>query len=434
MVTRVDQWREASARRRRRAERANHRLDIQGLRAVAVLGVFAHFLVGWPRGGFVGIDIFFVIAGFFVTESLLRTAADNGTQSPRAFYVGRLRRIVPAATVVLILTVAASAVVMPERLSTIGVDALFAFFFVANWHFAASGVDNPAGVDAASATDAASPLLHYWPLAVEEQFFILWPVLILGITAIAVRKAWTEQRWRARIAVAVGVLVVASLTWAAIETASSPASAYLDTFARVWELGVGALLALAVGTLSRIPDPIRPILSWAGLTLIGTAFVVVDGAAGFPVPWALLPVAGAALVIAAGVGREPELQGFLRNRVSTYLGDISFALYLVHWPVIVLLAAVMERSVFYYASVVTLAFGLALAVHHFVENPARDASLQSFRQARQDRRHGLHHTELSTKIAGVGALILITFSVISYAMSPEAIDDPRGPDTAQIPR
>ncbi len=401
---------------------------MQGLRAIAVLGVFAHFLIGWPRGGFVGIDIFFVIAGFFVTESLLRTAADSGTQSPRAFYVGRLRRIVPAATAVLILTVAASAVVVPERLSTIGVDALFAFFFVANWHFAG------AGIDAASTTDSASPLLHYWPLAVEEQFFILWPVLILGITAIAVRKAWTEQRWRARIAVAVGVLVVASLTWAAIETASSPASAYLDTFARVWELGVGALLALAVGTLSRIPDPIRPILSWAGLTLIGTAFVVVDGASGFPVPWALLPVAGAALVIAAGVGREPELQGFLRNRVSTYLGDISFALYLVHWPVIVLLAAVMERSVFYYASVVTLAFGLALALHHFVENPARDASLQSFRQARDDRRHGLHHTELSTKIAGVGALILITFSVISYAMSPEAIVDPRGPDTAQIPR
>ncbi|MCV7056552.1 acyltransferase family protein [Mycolicibacterium gilvum] len=418
MVTRVDQWREASARRRRRAERANHRLDVQGLRAVAVLGVFAHFLTGWPRGGFVGIDIFFVIAGFFVTESLLRTAADTGSPSLRAFYAGRLRRIVPAATVVLVLTLAAAALATPERLSATAVDALFAFFFVANWHFAASGAD------AASAADSASPLLHYWPLAVEEQFFIVWPVLILGITAIAVRKAWTDERWRARLAVAVGVVVVASLAWAAVQTASSPSWAYLDTFARVWELGVGALLALAVGTLSRIPDPIRPILSWTGLTLIGAAFVLIDGSAGFPVPWALLPVSGAALVIAAGVGREPELQGFLRNRASTYLGDISFALYLVHWPVIVLLAAVMQHSVFYYASVVTLAFGLALAVHHFVENPARDASLQGLRQARDDRRHGLHHTALSTKIAGVGALILITVSVISYAMSPEAIDSP----------
>lgn len=418
MVTRVDQWREASARRRRRAERANHRLDVQGLRAVAVLGVFAHFLTGWPRGGFVGIDIFFVIAGFFVTESLLRTAADTGSPSLRAFYAGRLRRIVPAATVVLVLTLAAAALATPERLSATAVDALFAFFFVANWHFAG------AGVDAAAAADSASPLLHYWPLAVEEQFFIVWPVLILGITAIAVRKAWSEQRWRARLAVAVGVVVVASLAWAAVQTASAPSWAYFDTFARVWELGVGALLALAVGTLSRIPDPIRPILSWTGLTLIGAAFVLVDGGSGFPVPWALLPVAGAALVIAAGVGREPELQGFLRNRVSTYLGDISFALYLVHWPVIVLLAAVMQHSVFYYASVVTLAFGLALAVHHFVENPARDASLQGLRQARDDRRHGLHHTALSTKIAGVGALILITVSVISYAMSPEAIDSP----------
>ncbi|MBV5246737.1 acyltransferase [Mycolicibacterium sp. PAM1] len=418
MVTRVDQWREASARRRRRAERANHRLDVQGLRAVAVLGVFAHFLTGWPRGGFVGIDIFFVIAGFFVTESLLRTAADTGSPSLRTFYVGRVRRILPAATAVLILTVAATALVMPDDLRDVGVDALFAFFFVANWHFAASGVD------AASAAESASPLLHYWPLAVEEQFFIVWPVLILGITAIAVRKAWTDERWRARLAVAVGVVVIASLAWAAVQTASSPSWAYFDTFARIWELGVGALLAVCVGALARIPDPVRPIMSWAGLTLIGAAFVLVDAGAGFPVPWALLPVAGAALVIAAGVGREPELQGFLRNRVSTYLGDISFALYLVHWPVIVLLAAAMEHSAFYYASVVTLAFGLALALHHFVENPVRDASLQALRQARQDRRHGLHHTELSTKIAGVGALILITVSVISYAMSPQAIDSP----------
>ncbi|MGQ9350983.1 acyltransferase family protein [Mycolicibacterium gilvum] len=414
----MDQWRQASARRRRRAERANHRLDIQGLRAVAVLGAFAHFLTGWPQGGFVGIDIFFVIAGFFVTESLLRTAGETGNPSLRTFYVGRVRRIVPAATVVLLLTVAAAAVLLPERVSDIGVDAVFAFFFVANWHFVAGGAD-PATV-----TDTASPLLHYWPLAIEEQFFIVWPLLIFAITAVAVRKAWTDERWRAHVAVIVGAVVLTSLTWATVQTMSSPASAYLDTFARIWELGVGALLAVGVGALARIPDAIRPILSWAGLTLIGAAFVLVDSGAGFPVPWALLPVAGAALVIAAGVGREPELQGFLRNRVSTYLGDISFALYLVHWPVIVLLAAVMDHSVFYYASVVTLAFGLALAVHHFVENPARDATVQGLRQAREDRRHGLHHTELSTKIAGVGALILITFSVISYAMSPEAIDDP----------
>ncbi|ORB30646.1 acyltransferase family protein [Mycolicibacterium parafortuitum] len=427
MVTRFDQWRDSAERRRRRAERANIRLDIQGLRMVAVLAVLAYHLTGWPRGGFVGIDIFFVIAGYFVTESLLTTAADTGKPELRNFYLGRLRRIVPAATVVLILTIAASALAFSAaRVRDIGIDALFAFFFVANWHFAADGVDP------VTTSDTASPLLHYWPLAVEEQVIIAWPLLILALTAAAVRKAWSDERWRAHLGAAVGGVVLASLAWAAYQTMTSPTVAFLSTFTRLWELGVGALLAVAAGSLARLPDPLRPILSWLGLALIGAAFVLIDGTSGFPAPWALLPVASAALVIGAGIGREPDLQGFLRNRASTYLGDLSYSLYLVHWPVIVVLAAVMDRDAHYYASAVTLTLGLAVALHHFVENPMRYASWGALRQAREDRRHGLHHTSPATKLAGVGALILITLSVISYAMSPEAIDAP-APVTPAVP-
>ena len=223
---------------------------------------------------------------------------------------------------------------------------------------------------------------------------------------------------------AVGGVVVASLAWAAYQTMTSPIVAFLSTFTRLWELGVGALLAVAAGSLARLPDLLRPILSWLGPALIGAAFVLIDGTSGFPAPWALLPVAGAALVIGAGIGREPDLQGFLRNPVSTYLGDLLYSLYLVHWPVIVLLATVMDRDAYYYASAVTLTLGLAVALHHFVENPMRYADRGALRQAREDRRHGLHHTSPATKLAGVGALILITLSVISYAMSPEAIDAP----------
>ncbi len=382
---------------------------------VAVLAVLAYNLTGRPLGGFVGIDVFFVVAGYLVTESLLRAASESGTPPLGKFYLERLRRIVPAATVVLIGTFAASVFILPSEAHAIGVDAVFAFFFIANWHFAANGVDSLA------ATDAVSPLLHYWPLSIEEQFFVVWPLLLVGITVIAVRGAWSDARWRTAIASAVGVLVVVSLAWSTYETFASPHWAYFGTVARVWELGIGALLATAVGTLSRIPDPLRPILSWAGLSLIGASLVVIDGAAGFPAPWALLPVAGTVLVIAAGIGREPDLQGFLRNRVSTYLGDISYSLYLVHWPVIVLLAAVMHPSVYYYASALTLTFGLALLTYHFVENPLRYASWGAVRQARRDMRHGLLQAELSTKIGAVGGLILITAGIISYAMSPEAI-------------
>lgn len=382
---------------------------------VAVLAVLAFNLTGWPRGGFVGIDIFFVVAGYLVTESLLRTVSESGSVSLGQFYRDRLRRIVPAAALVLILTVAASALVLPSQVNSVGIDALFAFFFVANWHFAADG----GGLQ--TATDSISPLLHYWPLSIEEQFLVLWPLLILGITVFAARRAWGDQRWRKLTAAAIGVLSILSLGWAVYETFTSPTWAYFSTVSRLWELGIGALLATAVGAFARIPIPVRPILSWAGLTLIGVSLVYIDGSAGFPAPWALLPVAGAALVIAAGVGHEPDFQGFLRNRASTYLGDISYSLYLVHWPVYVLLAAAMEPSVYYYASALTLTFGLALLTYHFVESPLRYASLEAVRQARQDMRHGLFHASFSTKLGAVGGLILITVSIISFAMSPGAI-------------
>lgn len=416
MVTRVDRWREAADRRRRRAERANYRLDVQGLRAVAVLAVVAHHLWGIPQGGFVGIDVFFVITGYFVTENLLKAAAEHGDPSLRRFYSDRLRRIVPTATVVLVLTVVASMFVLPQQaVRDVTIDALFAFFFVANWHFAAAGADVPATID------SVSPLLHYWPLSIEEQFLLVWPVLIVAITLIAVRGAWSHTRWLATTAAVMGVLAAASFGWALYQALASAGWAYLSTATRAWELGVGALLATAAGTFARIPELLRPVLSWAGVGMVAAATFLIDGSAGFPAPWALLPVTGAALVVAAGVGREPGFQGLLRNRVSTYLGDLSYALYLVHWPVIVLLATLMAPNAYFYASVLTLTFGLAVACYHFVENPLRYASLDALRQAREDMRHGLFHVEQSTKIAGVAALVLITLSVISFAMGPDAL-------------
>ncbi|MGB3231694.1 MAG: acyltransferase family protein, partial [Mycobacterium sp.] len=158
-------------------------------------------------------------------------------------------------------------------------------------------------------------------------------------------------------------------------------------------------------------------------------FVIGDDAAGFPAPWALLPVAGAAIVVAAGVGSEPRFQPLLRNPVSTYLGDISFALYLVHWPVIVFLATMMETSAYSYVCVLALTFGLAIACYHFIEIPMRYAGREAIRDARDAMRHGLFKPEFSTKVAAVAALGLVAVALISYAMRPDAYE----PAAHQLP-
>lgn len=417
MVTALDRYRESSLRRRRRAERANYRLDVQGLRALAVLAVVAVHLVGWPRGGTVGIDVFFVIAGFFVTDMLLRGAEPTGSVALGRFWLDRARRILPTAILVVLATFLASSEILPSRTQETGVDALFSLAFLANWHFASQGAD------ASAAADAASPLLHYWPLAIEEQFYLVWPLLILAMTAFVVRRAWSRDRWFGLVAATSGLLMAASLAWATYETAAAPHRAFFNTAARVWELGAGALLATAVGTLATLPVWLRPVLSWAGVALIIASLIIIDPASdGFPVPWALLPVAGTILVIAAGVGSEPLFQPLLRNRAATYVGDLSYALYLVHWPVIVLLATAMETNVYYYAAALSLSFGLAIGCHHFVEEPLRQFNWDAVRQARRDMKHGLYHVERSTKIAAVAALVLITLSVISFAARPDRFE------------
>src|SRR5690349_10420661 len=153
-----------------RAGPGQQRLNIQGLRMVAVVTVFAFHLCGWPRGGFIGVDVFFVISGFLITGNLLKMADRRGNVSFFQFYCNRIRRIVPADTVVLVCTYLASLVVfLPFRANQVGVDALFAFIFMSNWWFAAQQTDYFA------AGDAVSPIQHYWSLSIEEQFYFVWP-------------------------------------------------------------------------------------------------------------------------------------------------------------------------------------------------------------------------------------------------------------------
>lgn len=177
-----------------------HRRDIQGLRAVAVLAVFLDHLAGWPRGGFVGVDIFFVISGFLITGLLLREYERTGSISFRSFYARRVKRILPASVLVLAVTTVLASLLFPltRTLSTIG-DALWALGFAGNWRFAVSGTDY------FQEGTLPSPLQHYWSLGVEEQYYLLWPLLMVVVLASA---AALRTRGRRRRGVGRGPLAV----------------------------------------------------------------------------------------------------------------------------------------------------------------------------------------------------------------------------------
>jgi len=382
---------------------------------VAVLSVFANHLWHWPAGGFVGVDVFFVISGFLITGNLLRNADATGRLSFGQFYWNRLRRIVPAATVVLVLTCLLSTLVfLPFRSHQIVIDALWAAFFGANWHFLSVGTDY---FQAAAAT--VSPIQHYWSLSIEEQFYFVWPALIFVIGVVIVRKNWSHAR-RSTIAGAVmAAILTMSLMWALHEAVESPLAAYFNTFARIWELSAGALLATAVGFLAKLPRNLKPILSWAGLIIIGLSLVFVsESMPYFPATGALPPVIGAALVIAAGVGQEPEYQAFLRSPVSGYIGDISYSLYLVHWPVIVLLGATMDVGGSFYVAAVALSFSLSIASYHLVENPLRRANPEKARAFAEAVRKQKYAPAKSTQYASLCAATLLAIAGIAWLTQP----------------
>ncbi|MDR7383822.1 acyltransferase family protein [Promicromonospora iranensis] len=354
------------------------RADVQGLRAVAVLAVIADHVVGWPGGGFVGVDVFFVISGFLITGLLLREYERTGTISFSAFYVRRAKRILPAAVLVLLVTVcAAFALLGAGRFRGVVGDALFSFFFLGNWHFARQGVDY------FQESMPPSPLQHYWSLAVEEQFYLVWPWLLLGLLVVGGRRlGWRRSHARPVAGAAVAVLTVASLGWGLAETAAQPTWSYFTTSSRAWELGVGAFVAVLSTRLGITSAVARTVLAWLGLAGIVLAVLITPAGPGFPVPWALLPVLSAALVIAAGVGGPVALWP-LTHRVSQYLGEISYSLYLWHFPVAVLLLAfVPQGSAVYLVVALALTLVLSAASYRWLEAPARHAAWFRRRGAR----------------------------------------------------
>ena len=345
----------------------SHRRDIQGLRAIAVLLVaLAHAGVPFLKGGYVGVDVFFVLSGFLITGLLLSEALSSGRVSLAAFYVRRARRILPAAALTLIATsIAAHHLLNFVRAREVVQDSAWAALFSANVHFASTGSDY------FQQGQPPSPIQHFWSLSAEEQFYLVWPsVLALVLFGLFSRRASLK-----RLLVVVCALGGASLAWSIHETATSPTAAYFSSLTRAWELALGAALAVGALIVTRIPRRLQLGLGWAGLCAIAAAAVLYSDNTAIPGYAAFLPVAGAGLVIAAGLHREDP---FGAGRVLSvgplrYVGDRSYAFYLWHWPVLILAAQHVGHDLSTEVNLLLLAgaFLLSIVSYKLVEDPLR---------------------------------------------------------------
>ncbi len=225
------------------------RADIQGLRALAVLLVILDHLWGWPAGGFIGVDVFFVLSGFLIT-GLLLNANQRGSISFLDFYRRRIRRIIPAAVLVITATIGATyALIGKARGDVVAEDGIWAFFFASNWHYGAIGTDYWAN------STITSPLQHFWSLAVEEQFYLVWPWVMVGFLGFGASAAGRGLRTRAGLFVATVALVIGLFVYSIWHTETAPLWAYFSTLDRAWELGAGALLAMVRPRLRLISTP-----------------------------------------------------------------------------------------------------------------------------------------------------------------------------------
>jgi peptidoglycan/LPS O-acetylase OafA/YrhL len=342
------------------------RPDVQGLRAVAVLlVVLFHSHVPGVDGGYVGVDVFFVISGFVITGVLLREHGSTGSMSLRAFYGRRARRIIPAATLVIVVAIIGSYLAIgPVSGNQTATDGIWASIFLVNFHFVATGTNYLAS------QLPPSVLQNFWSLAVEEQFYLVYPVIFLVIG----RLSW-HLSLRRRLGIVLGLVVVASFIDSIVQTSADPTAAFFSPFPRAWELALGGLVAVCTVSLRRLPTRPAAVLSWLGFASILCAAHFYTSATTYPGWVVALPVVGAALVIAGGVAQPTfGVEALLRVKTLQWIGLISYSWYLWHWPVLTIAAE--RRGTDSLSTVeslgwVLLSLGLAVITYRLIENPIR---------------------------------------------------------------
>ncbi|WP_103663252.1 acyltransferase family protein [Microbacterium sp. CJ77] len=358
---------QARASTKQAAQPSPVRLDIQALRAVAVGLVLLNHL--WPErltGGYIGVDVFFVISGYLITAHLVRDANTSGRINLAKFWARRAKRLLPAALVVLSVTVVLTAVWLPltsQRQSFNQIGAAGAY--ILNWILAATSMDY-------FAHDVAqSPVTHYWSLSVEEQFYIVWPLLILAGIGLTRRRSRAVRT--AAIIAALAAVFAASLAWGIYSSASTGNAAYFETTGRAWEFAAGGLLAFVPAASARLQLWLIPV-AWAAWGAIAFAAWTFDAQSGFPGVLALVPVAATSTLIWIGdIKHSWSPNGITSLGPVQFLGGISYSVYLWHWPLIVVAPFMLDREITAKDKLMILGVTLLLAYlsKRFIEDPVR---------------------------------------------------------------
>ena len=348
--------------------RTEFRPDIQALRALAVLLVVLYH-AGIPgfHGGFLGVDVFFVVSGFVITNVLLRERASKNTTSIPGFYARRIRRILPAATVVLIATIFATY----RWLSFItgassAEDAKFVAVFIGNFHFAAIGTQY------LTAHQPPSTLQQFWSLAVEEQFYLVWPILFLLLT-LPRRKSLAPVHLIVVLIAIIGV----SLAWCIIETSQNPVWAFFSPLTRAWELALGALLAVIGPKLRGRAPRTGFVLAGVGVLIVLLCTWIYSSTTLWPGTAVIAPVVATGAVIAGGSLRGTDNFGrFVGFAPTQWMGNISYSLYLVHWPIITIATqfAVSPLPLHSEIELVVISAVLSAVLYYTIENPIRKST------------------------------------------------------------
>jgi len=344
---------------------------IQGLRALAVLSViFYHTGFTWIPGGFLGVDVFFVISGYLISGIIIREIKATNRFDFKGFYAKRVRRLVPAASIVMIFTlIVGHHLISPLRIKNLGLDSLSATFYGANFRFYYSQIDY------LNLGQQPSLFLHFWSLAVEEQFYILWPLLLL--------LAWRISR-KYGLQVFLLFAFFISFLYSLNVSYSNPTLAFYSIFTRSWEFAVGMLSYLLFSKIRISSDALRSVLGVFGLTGLVASLLLVKSSDAIPGWIVLFPVFSTALIL--GISTQGNFLGFrfFENRLSNWVGSISYSLYLWHWPIYLLLAEVLGKKPFgiYILEFFVLTTLSSAIVYYVLELPIRNYQ-------RIARKHGL---------------------------------------------
>lgn len=345
------------------------RPEIQGLRAIAVLAVlFFHIIPYAVPGGYVGVDVFFVISGYLMTGILYHEYLAKGSISLKAFYARRIRRLLPASTLVLAVVALMLFLLPSVRWPETAKEIISSSFYLQNWKLYFNTVNYWAQ------DSSPSILMHYWSLSIEEQYYIVWPILFLAIISMF---KFLHKYPRQIFGITIVIICAASFIWSVCFTEQNQNQAYFSTFTRIWELALGGLLVIFLPYFRHVPKALIVLLGWGGMVLILYVCFHFDSQTAFPGYAALCPTLGAVMVIIGGEVREQwSVRTLLSYKPFQYFGNISYSLYLWHWPVIILYGySGFQRGVGISPANIAIMFCIALILAHlskvFVEDPFR---------------------------------------------------------------